>query len=287
MQTVWKRYAHQNGLNYHMKKHNDEAPNYVCEHCDKRFSFLITLKSHISRIHERTNPSFVCLQCGKQYIHLVDLRTHIKMHTGEQQMYTCDKCSKQFVKKYKLEEHLRGHTGEKPYTCGVCCKKFSVRESLRRHLRIHTGEKPYHCNVCDKAFAYKETLQNHVRIHTGEKPAACGEWDERFAGNQDEPMFIDERSTHETPSIPHFESQEASHPCGECLLTFTQDCLLTEHVRIHHSTVEKQSSTMTDRPRGDVNRLLYGCGICCQYFATKEEVVKCFNEHELQTGRQQ
>ena len=232
----------------------NETPRYVCQHCDRQFSHRNSLKSHISYLH-------------------------IEMPTDEKR-YHCVVCGQQFLYKAYLVAHMRRHTGEKPYTCAECGKKFTIRKSLKIHSRIHTGEKPYACNVCNEEFAYKKTFQRHVRIHPGEKQSACGEC-------QDEPKAVNKRSTTitETSSIPRIESQEASYPCGECPLTSTQDCLLTEHVQIHHSTVEKQSPIMTDRPRGDVNRLLYGCGICCQYFATKDEVVKCFNEHELQTGR--
>ena len=131
-------------------------------------------------------------------------------------------------------------------------------DDLNVHRRVlHTREK-LACTDCDKKYMRMSDLRRHRRIHTGEKPFACLECDEKFVRSDE---LIGHRRLH---------TDEKPYVCPDCEKTFKHLGSLNMHRRNHTSKENKDAVDLFK---------LYGCGICCQSYSTKEETIHCFNSH--------
>ncbi|XP_063134270.1 zinc finger protein 1 homolog isoform X3 [Rattus norvegicus] len=209
--------SHTDAIFKHQKIKSLVQP-FVCNYCDKAFSFKSLLVSH-KRIHTGEKP-YECNVCQKTFSHKANLIKHQRIHTGEKP-FECPECGKAFTHQSNLIVHQRAHMAKKPYGCNECGKTFAQKFELTTHQRIHTGERPYECNECAKTFFKKSNLIIHQKIHTGEKRYECSECGKSFIQNS---QLIIHRRTH---------TGEKPYECTECGKTFSQRSTLRLHLRIH------------------------------------------------------
>lgn len=125
------------------------------------------------------DKQFECVYdgCDRRYTSMGNLKTHMKAHEGRYN-FRCDfeACEKVFLSSYSLKIHRRVHTGEKPYPCeeSGCDRSFNTRYRLTAHKRLHSGD-TFDCeyNECSKQFTTRSDLKKHTRKHTGERPYQC------------------------------------------------------------------------------------------------------------------
>ncbi|XP_068425075.1 zinc finger protein 236-like isoform X2 [Clinocottus analis] len=177
-------------LTLHRSTHT--TSDFTCPVCNKRFSRIASLKSHIM-LHVK-EENLICAECGDEFILQSQLSLHLDEHRKELsgvKVYTCKTCDKEFKTSAHLKEHMKSHVKMRPLSsssrnykknidrsgfqnvCLHCGKAFKKPSQLVRHIRIHTGERPYRCKCCGKAFNQKVVLQTHMVRHTGEKPHLC------------------------------------------------------------------------------------------------------------------
>ncbi|XP_021084614.1 zinc finger protein 1 homolog isoform X2 [Mesocricetus auratus] len=209
--------GHKEVIFKHQKIKNLVQP-FVCNYCDKAFSFKSLLISH-KRIHTGEKP-YECNVCKKTFSHKANLIKHQRIHTGEKP-FECPECGKAFTHQSNLIVHQRAHMEKKPYECSECGKTFAQKFELTTHQRIHTGERPYECSECAKTFFKKSNLIIHQKIHTGEKRYECSECGKSFIQNS---QLIIHMRTH---------TGEKPYECTECGKTFSQRSTLRLHLRIH------------------------------------------------------
>lgn len=195
----------------HMFKHNISDRPYQCDHCDKSFSRLASLRDHLIVRHFTSLAEFLCPHCPSVFSrephlkkHLYDrhrigksqkqtcphcnmqlsnkgiLKSHIlNIHTDPalKKRWQCEECSKIFFKKSHYDSHMRTHLPEdqRPFRCEICGKTYIHNNVFKRHLMEHENFESIltKCEVCHKGFKYANSLKVHMRIHTGETPYEC------------------------------------------------------------------------------------------------------------------
>lgn len=189
-----------NRWKHHMiTKHGDQR--FECDICKKTFSRKDDVRLHILSIHDPTSQKFKCDVCGYLCVSKSVLTRHQKVTHLKERNFMCSECGKTFCTKAQLRLHNNQHTGAKPYVCPYegCSKRFRGQPQRIEHMRFHTGEKPFKCTEdgCDRKFAYNIDFKRH-------KFSAHGIYTKKY-------------------------------PCTICSKIFSENMLLTRHMKKHGS----------------------------------------------------
>lgn len=90
-------------------------------------------------ISKNETNTYKCNLCDKTFSRLSGLRTHIRMHNGLRP-FKCMECSLAFTTNRALKMHSRIHSGERPYKCPQCDKSFTRKDELQAHTYLHKGK---------------------------------------------------------------------------------------------------------------------------------------------------
>ncbi|XP_067642134.1 zinc finger protein 782-like [Eurosta solidaginis] len=150
---------------------------FLCDHCDKSYRNLRSLKEHVVQAHQdkiKLQDHFQCSECPKVFLDKGARKKHMGLHFTNNKTHVCGICSERFPVKKWLVEHLRTHTPDGRIPCAQCDKTYSRHQDLENHERsTHLKEKPHHCKICDKYFQNKQSFRIHNYRHSGKKPYLC------------------------------------------------------------------------------------------------------------------
>ena len=117
---------------------------YQCSECGAKYKVAWTLKSHMTKKHER---SMITDTVSKNTI-------------------KCDKCNLDFESDRALQEHNLTHEPTILYDCQLCQEAFTCKETFELHQAIHTPAKNYYvCKICDEVFLNESECQQHYQSH--------------------------------------------------------------------------------------------------------------------------
>lgn len=180
-----------------------------------------------------------------------------EVQTSSKKSYICPNCGKIFRWRVNFIRHLRSRREQKPHECSVCGELFSDSEDLDGHLESHEAQKPYRCSACGKSFRLNSHLLSHRRIHlqtSGLEPVQKAEPDTASgtvgggpggllafqccdcgrAFQRPEQLARHRSSTHLRDSARPFQ-------CRYCVKSFSQNCDLLRHQRLHMKRRSKQA----------------------------------------------
>ena len=109
--TCEKEFSLRRNFYYHKKFAHADMESYACNFCEKRFSWKITLDSHINLLHGNQN---------------------------ETQLHECDHCDKKFSSKLYLRSHVINVHQNGKHKCLLCGEEF---KNLNGHIIIRTSLK--------------------------------------------------------------------------------------------------------------------------------------------------
>lgn len=126
-------------FNLTLHKSTHTTFDFTCPVCNKKFSRIASLKSHIM-LHEKEEVSFDPIQDTQTqenkllWLDLYDLLLIL-------QNLICTECGDEFVLQSQLSLHLEEHrkelSGVKVYTCKRCCREFQTSAQIKEHMKSH------------------------------------------------------------------------------------------------------------------------------------------------------
>ena len=82
--------------------------------------------------NEPHGTSFGCMICDKYFTRLFNLKSHLKSHQARRP-FGCEVCDMRFTRNHDLVRHLQTHTDWRQFVCGGCNKGFIRKDALLRH----------------------------------------------------------------------------------------------------------------------------------------------------------
>ena len=161
-------------------------------------------------------------------------------------------------------------------------KSEEQQQQQQQHL-LQGIEKPFVCHVCEEPFYEESLLENHVKIHPDVEDFLC----ERNFSN-----FIEQRKLSLGPQmlvhtdavsiVPSEGNMICSASSGNCVpdgKVDDGDVHMNADKLLDSSTSCSGNEDSSTEEEDTDSFKLYGCGICCQSFSTKEETMHCFHSH--------
>ncbi|KAG5896080.1 hypothetical protein JTB14_006869 [Gonioctena quinquepunctata] len=118
----------------YLKHKREEHLARVCYRCGKQLS-TAGLKSHMKRC-QNENPQYKCEHCGKCFAIPEYLKRHMLVHTNEYK-HECSTCHKKFKNRFNMRVHMRIHDDKKPFECSICHKTFTTKQWRDSHMKTH------------------------------------------------------------------------------------------------------------------------------------------------------
>ncbi|XP_058444052.1 zinc finger protein OZF-like [Malaya genurostris] len=135
--------------------------SFQCMHCSMTFSNRDTYRRHVRR-HTNQADQYRCEECPRRFKTRKNLLEHALLHTGERPL-VCPYCPKTFARDSCFKFHVRIHTGKKKFPCPQCRRNFSCSSDRNRHVRLfHERQRPFPCFYCSNTYPRKDYRRKHV-----------------------------------------------------------------------------------------------------------------------------
>lgn len=143
----------------HQSKHPVKMP---CKYCVTSFTKCKAYRNHLKTHNQFTKDdlSLSCNLCDKKFSNILLLSTHIKRH--DRTAFGCEQCSETFPDEMSLENHQVAAHQLDPLKCKVCGHLSSRPGNMRRHMMTHTG---FRCTKCPATFVVGNRLREHMQTH--------------------------------------------------------------------------------------------------------------------------
>ena len=240
---------------------------HTCPHCDKIFSTLHYLQTHLFIVHKAISP--ICSNCKKGFLNQDDYVVHmdkcqmkpLKIHsTGKTassvfKRHNCPHCDKIFTTVHYLQIHLFYNHKAISHICSSCKKGFLNQDDYVVHmnecqckpLNTFSMEKPgsslskrHTCPHCDKIYGSLHYLENHLFYNHKDISHICRSCKKGFLNQDDYLTHMDKcekeplkTESMEKPASPVFNR----HTCPHCVKVFVTLHYLENHLFNVHRAI--------------------------------------------------
>lgn len=263
---------------------------YPCELCDKAYSMVDSLQTHMNRIHGPRIKPYLCLICGVRFHRKESFIPHMRVHRDKEAskcdpstgIFKCETCKKVFQDSVNLAKHMRfAHQPERFIRkCDVCEEMFPNKTALLNHkVAIHGMEKPFKCTAegCSKGYFTPNALSDHMICHS-EAKFQCTLCPKKF------------KRRHNLDDHYMVHRQEKNHFCEYCGRAFVKKSSLNLHLDIHKG-IKKYKCDHCDKAfcrkfardchlRTHTGERPFKCDICTQDFAQYSSLKCHLRAHE-------
>jgi len=247
-----------NSKKFFIHTENHVAKKFVCDICQKGYSYKHLLQEHVWKEHgEGQHIRFTCSWTGCDYSakYKQTLYAHVmEKHHG-------------ITKKHPLRRPKDAH-GE-PISSNVECPTCKKSLGRRYYEKVHKptcagAEVIYQCEICGKeGFINSVTLQNHVRSkHSADRPYQCEYCPAKFATSE---SLSHHRSSRHGVNAKGDVVPKKMYPCNRCGKLLTSKLKLMKHVEVLHE-----------------GKRDFRCGYCEKSFGSKSNLQ--IHEGSIHTG---
>lgn len=160
---------------------------FRCRLCEKQFSSRALLFTHM-KDHQKDKIERLCETCGKSFLSMDALKAHTRTHSKQPGTFACnvDGCKKVFRSNVQLIQHSHVHTGIKSFACQKCEKTYAKKSSLAIHEKIHSnnnGAVTFKCRHCGISYLSSVKLKEHVKnMHPNRETTPSPEMNQNESG---------------------------------------------------------------------------------------------------------
>ncbi|XP_070572577.1 uncharacterized protein [Ptychodera flava] len=223
------------------KEHEEnqtEPDPFICKQCGGMFSEELTYIVH-EMAHNTVDGKFQCKFCDKQYTFMDALKSHVSAHFPEKG-YACGECGFICKSRNHLFEHKKSQHPDDfglYYDCEVCGKSFSSKLIKDRHVNTEHFNKKHRCKYCEEAFTVKARLRAHNFKCNGGKSPHIGEYCDKT---------IHTPSALNTHRKRHGQVK-AGYTCKTCGWKFVYKCFFRYHLRKHQNERKEEQNRQRGR----------------------------------------
>ncbi|KAF7285608.1 hypothetical protein GWI33_010399 [Rhynchophorus ferrugineus] len=245
---------------------------FMCEHCDRVYASLKTLKEHLKNKHgtsyaqKGTEFPKKCDYCDKMCMTPASLYLHTQMH--ERMTLSDLRDDKSAIgkarKRSELENAADPEEEESYYNCKYCFKVFSNRGKLKDHMKCHTPTnlvkraRKFLCDLCHTAFDSRPDLEAHkVEDHAEEMDEMP-----QLVSQMEVEVEIKQEVEDEKFEVPKMKNMF----CKYCRRAFSSLVELTRHMRDEHGDSPKIRMPR-DKRKDNVEKNIK-CPLCKKAFAS-------------------
>lgn len=248
---------------------------YRCKLCKKIFASVALLKQHNALEHQHN----VVQQQQQQptEIKIIDQQGGGGAGATITQLFACNMCTYKTPDKQNYDDHLRKHIKLKPFKCRVCLMRFETREQASIHAKNHQPDY-FKCGICNVTFNKRELLMKHLESHENVKKhapvqkhttiATVQQSQQQQIIHQQQPQpqihiksempVVNQVADSSTQKLLQASIDEALrdtigetidaksiqfHSCNTCSLTFLNEKLYSQHMKMHQGGVHTPIST--------------------------------------------
>lgn len=152
------------------------AGDFPCERCQRHFTTLKLLQTHVQEFHQRKMP-FRCNFCHTEFYLRSQYEICFRSHKEESvQLPTTSLTLKDFNQDKSVIDLTPTAKELESLTCEICNRQFNGAAGLLRHkVRKHNqkakkkyfikGMKNARCDICNREFSTQSYMQLHRKLH--------------------------------------------------------------------------------------------------------------------------
>ena len=243
---------------------------YHCAHCGLSFTTRTNMVKHCKAEHSDPDGNILCKYCDKAFSGIRALNTHVRSRHSQRKCQICDKV----LSFNAYRNHVRavhGDKSEKKFKCDLCdftthTKKYICDHKFREHSvkgsQLKAKKKFNECPDCSQVFPSKRSLNIHKETFHDSGLSQydqfnCDDCNDVFTN----PNHLLRHAQHTHQKIPFIFKNLAKYSCTQCNIVFMSEGLFKSHLSQYHP-----QNPRIDRVKGQGLNEVHACKQCDKTF---------------------